>query len=333
MNIQTSFQNLPHHKKYLKIVKLIEQFLEKQGFQKIIVPLLSPALIPEDYLEVFETTYTYLDTSTQLYLTPSPELFLKRLIAQGMGNCYFLGPSFRNSEPHSPKHTPQFTMLEMYAIKQDYMYMANVVLKMFQYIAKSLSNKLSITYNETTVDFSKWEKITVAEAFARYSHISDEVLFNQKKFIHEAQKKGYIVDRFSFEDIWSQMYAHEIEPHLGTNGHPTLIYDYPIEFASLAKPNQDGKTAQRFECYIAGVEIGNCYSELTDWKLQQSRFNISQENRVASGKIAHPIDMGFIDTLKKGMPECVGIAIGVERLAMTLLKLESIEELQLISIA
>ncbi|MCA9372130.1 hypothetical protein KC726_04490 [Candidatus Woesebacteria bacterium] len=332
MKIKAHGDHFENHKQYLSVIRTIEAYLDSNGYQRLMLPVLSPALIPESYLEIFETTFTYLKKSEHLYLTPSPELFIKRLIAEGVGDCYYLGPSFRNAEPNSPKHMPEFTMLELYGIGKDYMFIADEVLSMLQRIAKKLYSSSHITYAGTKVDFSRWEKMTVAQAFERYAGITPEQLFNTNLFCETAKAKRYVTDAFSYEDLWSQMYAQEVEPHLGMNGHATLLYDYPVQFATLSKPNDDGVTAQRFEFYIAGVEIGNCYSELTDWKLQEQRLKEEQQLRKKHGLITHPSDDGFIDALKKGMPACSGIAIGVERLAMVMLDLPSIEDLQVISV-
>ena len=359
MQIKTAIQNLAKYKIYLKVEKAVNEFLEKKGYLKVGLPVLSPALIPESYLEVFETHFNYLprrqaglNNQSKLYLVPSPELFLKRLLTRGIGNCYYLGKSFRNSDPQAALHSPEFTMLEFYKVKADYMDIADVVLEMLQYIKNQISNiknifrqaqdpeqsrrtykKLNIKYQGKKISFDKWEKITVAEAFEKYAGISEEELFDHKLFIKKAGKKGYQTANFNYEDLWSQIYVQEIEKHLGKNGYPTLIYNYPKEFAALAKLNSDGRTTQRFEFYINGIELGDCYTELTDWKEQETRFKIEDLRRKQNKKIAHPIDKGFIEALKYGLPECAGIAIGIERLAMIFANVKSIQELKLIGIS
>jgi len=119
---------------------------------------------------------------------------------------------------------------------------------------------------------------------------------------------------------------------LGNKGYATLIYDYPKEFAALAKLNKDGKTAQRFEFYIRGVELGDCYTELTDWKEQEKRFKAEGRLRKISGKTTHRIDNGYIEALKYGLGQCSGIAIGMERLGMIFSNTKSISDLKLITI-
>jgi len=333
MDIQTYPTHIVAYKKYLAVKEATHSFLKKSGFLEVDLPVLSPVLIPESYLEVFQTDYIYGTKKQSLFLTPSPELFLKRLLVQGIGDCYSLNKSFRNSDPPSSLHSFEFTMLELYKMHATYMDIADTLIKLLRSIAQSVSGSSHIVYQGTTVSFDKWEKITVADAFKMYAHIPEDVLFNQSEFIKEAEKKGYAIEKSTYEDMFSQLYTQEIEPHLGMNGYPTLLYDYPKEFAALAELNTDGKTAKRFECYIAGIELGDCYSELTDWKEQDGRFRQEDNKRKRSGRIMHPIDKGFIQALQYGLEPCAGIAIGFDRLAAIFANVSSIEETQLITIS
>ncbi len=339
MQIKTTTKNLKNYKIYLQVEKAVNEFLEKNNYLKVDLPVLSPALIPESYLEVFETEFRYLDKKEKLYLTPSPELFLKRLLAYGIGDCYYLGKSFRNSEPTSSLHSFEFTMLEFYKMGAGYMKIAEVVLEMLNHINRNIKYQISnikntdqiskikneIEYQGKIISLEKWEKISVTEAFKKDSDISKKELFDHKLFIKKAKEKGYQTKNFTYEDLWSQIYSQEIEPNLGINGYPTLIYDYPKEFAALAKLNKDGRTTQRLEFYINGIELGDCYTELTDWKEQELRFK-------KESKVIHPIDKGYIEALKYGLQDCSGIAIGLERLAMIFADATSIEDIKLITI-
>ena len=332
MKIVTKIENLENHKNYIYFLKLIDDFLQKKGYQKIDLPVLSPALIPESYLEVFEAEFRYLDKREKLYLTPSPELFLKRLLIEGVDKCYYLGKSFRNSDLPSSLHSFEFTMLEFYKLGASYMEIAEEVLEMLRYISFRMFNKREFYYKNKKVVLRRWEFFSVSQAFHRFAGISNDELFDKNKFIKKAKDKGYNVENSSYEAVWSQIYVQEIEPKLGIRGFPTLIYDYPKEFAALAKLNPDGKTAQRFEFYINGIELGDCYTELTDWKEQEKRFLKEVNKKKKLGKINHPIDKGFIKALEYGLPPCAGIAIGVERLAIVFLGLESIDKLKVIDI-
>lgn len=331
MNISSTISNLENYKKYLQVKTAIQQYLNNKGYLEIDLPVLSPALIPESYVEIFETEFRYMDKKEKLYLTPSPELFLKRLLVEGVGDCYYIGKSFRNSEPNSPKHTPEFTMLEFYKVNQDYKYVAQEVLEMLRFIAKKMSgDDAKIIYHGHEISLTEMEELTVAEAFNKYAQISD--IFNIALFINKAKEKGYTTEGFTYEDLFSQIYTQEVEPNLGMNGKVTFLYDYPVVFAALSKPNTDGKTAQRFEFYIRGLELGNCYGELQDWELQEERLKTEERLRKETGKIQHPSDWGFVESLKKGLPECSGIAIGVDRLSMIFADVDSIDKLKLISL-
>lgn len=332
MRIITKIEHLNAYKQYITLLNGINVFLQKSGYLRLDLPVLSPALVPESYLEVFETQFIYGSKREPLYLTPSPELFIKRLLAYGVGDCYSLGKAFRNSEPGTSKHSPEFTMLEFYKTKADYMDLARDVLELLRYMAKTITGKEKIQYGSYSISFNQWEKLTVAEAFRIYAGIQPADLYSPKRLIHFAHMKGYSIQNATYEDIFSQIYVQEIESHLGTNGHPTLLYDYPKEFAALAKLNTDGITAQRFEFYIGGVELGDAYTELTDWKEQELRFRAEDEMRLKLGKIRHPIDKGFISALQYGLVDCAGIAIGIDRLAMVFTDSKDITDTKLLYI-
>ena len=345
MKIETNIDNLKNYKIYLKIEQAVNDFLKKKGYLKVDLPVLSPALIPESYLEVFETEFRYLDKRQKLYLTPSPELFLKRLLVAGIGNCYYLGRSFRNSEPSSSWHQPEFTMLEFYKIGVNYLELANEILEMLRFISvrlsfraksrnlKKISPLTSFGRNDNRILFDKWEKMSVAEAFDKYAAINEKELFNPETFIKKAKSKGYKVDGATYKDLFSQILAAEVEPKLGKNGRPTLLYDYPRQLASLAKLSKDKKIAERCEFYINGLEVGGFCTELNDYKEQHERFFKESKKRKRSKLINHAIDKGFIEALKYGLPNCTGAGIGFERLVMIFSGVDSISKLKLIDIS
>lgn len=331
MKISVHTDRLPAYRTYLTLLRETEDFFTKDGYLKIEAPVLSPHLIPESYLEVFATEFVYQGTKTPLYLTPSPELFLKRVLAYGLGNCFYLGKAFRNSEPDSDRHSFEFTMLELYKTQATYLDIANVVFKLLRHLAVAIYGKPEITFHGKKVVFDEWEKLSVAQAFREYASISPEDLFTKERFTKRAKEKGYRTEGFSYEDLFSQIYVQEVEPRLGMRGRPTLLFDYPKEFAALAKLNIDG-TAQRFEFYIGGVELGDCYTELTDWKEQSERFAAEEKRRKELGLSAHSVDKGFIEALQYGLVPCSGIAIGFERLAMVFTDSPSIQEMKLITL-
>ena len=324
MKITTTIKNLNNYKIYLQVEKAVNEFLEKNNYLKVDLPVLSPALIPESYLEVFETEFRYFDKKEKLYLTPSPEIFLKRLLVAGIGNCYYLGRAFRNSEPNSSWHLPEFTMLEFYKVGVTYLQMADEVLKLLRHIANKVKSQ--------KLKFDKWEKYSVAKAFKKYAGITEKELFDPKQFIKKAKNKRYKINNASYEDLFSQILAAEVEPNLGKNGYPALLYDYPRQLASLAKLSHDKKTAERCEFYINGLEIGGFCTELNDYREQQERFVDQSAIRKKNHLVNHAIDKGFIKALQYGLPDCTGAGIGFERLAMIFSDATSIEDLKLITI-
>ncbi len=332
MKINTTVKNLDNYKIYLQVEKAIHEFMEKNNYLKIDIPVLSPALIPESYLEIFETDFKFLDKKEKLYLTPSPEIFLKRLLVAGIGNCYYLGRAYRNSEPNSDWHNPEFTMLEFYKVGVNYLELADEVLNLLQYIKDQIS-KIKTAKQKSEILFQKWEKYSVAQAFEKFAGITKTELFSEKLFFKKAEEKGYNINKTTYEDIFSQILATEIEPKLGVNGYPTLLYDYPKQMASLAKLNNDSLTAQRCEFYINGLEVGGFCTELNDYKQQEERFESEIKKRKKNKMINHSIDKGFIEALKYGLPNCTGAGIGFERLVMIMANVKSIDKLKLINIS
>ena len=332
MKISSHIDNLKNYKKLLQVKNSIKNYFDSHGYLELDLPVMSPALIPESYIEIFKTQFNFFDKKHDFYLTSSPELFMKRLIAKGLGNCYYLGKAFRNSEPHSEKHSPEFIILEFYKVPASYLDVEAEMLGLLQFLGKNLHNSQTFSYQGQKVSLEKFERLLVVQAFQKYADINEKTLLDEKAFIKAAEAKGYNTINSTYEDMFSQMYTQEIEPKLGMNGYPTIIYDYPIAFAPLCKPNPDGKTAQRFELYIAGVELGNCYNELTDWKILEERFKREENLRKQKNMILHETDYGFIEAMKTEIPPYSGIAVGVERLAMLFAEVPSIDKLQMITI-
>lgn len=333
MKITTLPANLKHYQRLLQVSQAVDEFMQKRGYLKVDVPVLAPSLIPESYLEIFETEFNYFDKKQKLYLTPSPELMMKRLLVNGIKDPFYLGKAFRNSEPNSDFHSPEFTMLEYYRVGFTYLQLADEILEMMRYVAQAIFHRSWITYKGKKISFESWEKYTIKEAFEKFAGVSQEELLNESLLKKKAKQKGYKVEGFSYSDIFSQIISQEIEPKLGKDGFPTLLYDYPSKMSSLAKLSPDGKTAKRVEFYIDGVEIGGCCEELNDWKEQNQRFIEHAKKRNDIGLIHHEVDNGFIEALKYGLPDCTGAGIGFERLAMIFTDVDSIDKLKLINIA
>lgn len=313
-----------------KVIDAIRAYFKASGFHEAEVPLLLPAPSTEPFLEVFQTELKDdQGNKWQGFLPSSPEFALKKLLSAGSGSVFTITKSFRNGEGRSSRHNPEFTILEWYRTPGDYMDVARDFEGLMRFILKRLKpagpgpagtkrddlQGLALTYQGKNYNLSSpWEKITVAEAFEKYAGIDTESMLDSEKLKAIGKKKGYSVDnKTTWEEIWNQIIANEIEPKLGQSG-PTILYDYPIAQAALARPARDPRFAERFEVFMAGLELGNCFSELTDWREQERRCLADLAERKALGRTEFPMDTDFIEALKMGMPETGGIAVGVDRL-------------------
>lgn len=278
-----------------KIVHALRSFLYEKNYGEADVPLLVPSLIPESYLDVFETKIEGPQVNAKkAFLTASPEAFLKRLLVEGSGNVFYLGKAFRNGEPFGPLHNHEFTILEWYSVGIEYKQLMKEIEEMVHSVFVQNRNICSLPKGFDLTP--PWEYITVDEALQRF-----------------APKNENPNSGAEFE----KMYVEFIEPNLGTRGKPTFITDFPTWQSPLAKPKKNN-LAERFELYINGVELINGWTELTDYKRQAINCTEEQDERKKRGKPFVPTDLGFLNALKKGMPECAGAAMGVDRLLMVL---------------
>jgi lysyl-tRNA synthetase class 2 len=303
------------------VIDAIREYFKGQGFHEVEVPLLLPTPSTEPFLEVFKTELKD-DQGNRWdgFLPSSPEFALKKLLSAGSGSIFTITKSFRNGEGRSSRHNPEFTILEWYHTPGDYMTVAADFEGLMRFILQKVNPARPVIeglkYQGKQYDLSSpWEKISVAEAFEKYAGIDTETMLDEAKLKVAGKKKGYeVTEQTTWEEIWNQIIANEIEPKLGQKG-PSILYDYPIAQAALARPAKDPRFAERFEVFMAGLELGNCFSELTDWREQEARCKADLAERKKLGKTEFPMDTDFIDALKMGMPPTGGIAVGVDRLA------------------
>lgn len=323
-----SWQRLRRDKKYQanlkwreRLIVAIRDFFATRGYRETDVPLLAPALAAESYYEIFETRLlNRYRNQKPAYLTTSPELFLKKLLVAGVGNCYTITKSFRNTEDLSSTHNPEFTILEWYRLTRNYFDLMTETEELFLHIFRNLFSRKKplLTYASQTIDLTQpWERLTMVNAFERFAKVDLNQALSLSGIKKVAQKKGYFTtSTTTWEELFHQIYLNEVEPHLGKT-RPTIIYEFPSQIAALArKKPQDPRFAERFEVYIGGLELGDCYAELTDWREQEERFVHETRKRKHLGKIEHPYDKDFIAALKEGLPPCAGLALGVDRTVM-----------------
>ncbi len=316
-----------------KVIDAIRAYFKSKGFHEVETPKLLPQPSSEPFLEVFETQLKFAEGDThRAFLPSSPEFSLKKLLSVGIGSCFEICKSFRNGEGRSSRHNPEFTILEWYHTPGNYTDVMRDTEELFQSIHKTVFGKknpnFALPYQGKIYSLqSPWDRISVAQAFQKFANINTETLLSAEKLLAAGRKKGYTVEAdTTWEQLYNQIMFNEIEPHLGMNT-PTFLYDYPVSQAALSKKKvDDPRFAERFEVFLAGFELGNAFSELTDWKEQEQRCVADLALRRTLGKTDFDMDTDFIDALKSGMPKCGGMAMGVDRIATLFANVASINE-------
>lgn len=278
-----------------KMLRAIRQFFEKKGYLEVETPLRIPDVIPETHIAPIG--------SEGWFLQSSPEICMKRLMARGYEKLFQICKCFRKGE-RGDRHLTEMTLLEWYRKDFSYMELMEECREMIQSVAESMERYPVTPYGGQRIDLSgTWRQITVNESFRQFGEIS----------MKAAEASG------RFDEIM----AFHIEPHLG-NDQPTFLYDYPASMAALARLKADDKNlAERFELYIAGIELANGFSELIDPNEQRERFKRviaaqNRQNRKNSGDAnIEPMQIPekFLEDLG-AMPPAAGIAMGIDRLAM-----------------
>jgi lysyl-tRNA synthetase class 2 len=252
-----------------------------------------PGNAPEAYIDAIPSDGWFLHTS--------PELCMKRLLAAGYEQLFQLARCWRQGE-RGRRHLPEYTMLEWYRTGVDY----TALMTECEDLLAALVPSGKLTCSGITVDLAPpWERLTVAEAFTRYGSLSLEAALAAGRF--------------------DEIVALAIEPRLGLD-RPTFLTEYPASLAALARKKPgDSAVAERFELYIAGTELANAFSELTEPLEQRHRFEREEALRRAAGKTPYPTPEKFLRELAT-MPAAAGIALGVDRLVMLLTGAASIDE-------
>ena len=276
-----------------RIVQSIRAFFIDRDYLEVDTPQRLPANAPELHIDAV--------VSGDWDLQTSPELAMKRLLAAGYEKIFQMSHCWRDQE-RGQRHLPEFTMLEWYSSGSDY----HVLMEECELLLRHLLPSGSMNYRNNLINLSSpFERLSVNDAFQRYCQC--DATFALK------------------EDRFDELMACEIEPHLG-QGRPTFLFDYPAPLAALArrKPEQS-ELAERFELYIAGLELANAFSELTDPIEQRQRFKTDETARRNQGKRPRPLPEPFLNEMEQLKPSA-GIALGIDRLVMLLTEAEAIDE-------
>ncbi|QKJ88834.1 Elongation factor P--(R)-beta-lysine ligase [Paramixta manurensis] len=295
------------------IMNEIRRFFADRGVLEVETPAMSQATVTDIHLFPFQTHFVGPGAANglDLYLMTSPEYHMKRLLAAGSGPIYQLCRSFRNEEA-GRHHNPEFTMLEWYRPHYDMYRLMNEVDDLLQQV----------------LECGSAESLSYQQAFIR--HLEIDPLSADKTQLREVADKlgaGSLANAEEDRDTLLQLlFMLGVEPKIGQE-KPTFIYHFPATQAALAEiSTEDHRVAERFEVYFKGIELCNGFRELTDSREQRQRFEQDNRRREARGLPQQPVDTRLLDALAHGMPECSGVALGVDRLVMLALKAQSLQE-------
>src|SRR4051794_34758138 len=298
-----------------KIVSAIRRFLDEEGFIEVETPVLQP-IYGGALARPFVTHFNALERT--MYLRIATELYLKRLIVGGLERVYEIGKDFRN-EGLSPKHKPEFTMLEWYEAYADWEVVAERAERLIRSVARTLgAERFDVPWKRETLAGSVQSRVGI-----------DVLAHRTLESLQQAMRdKGMDVPD---EPNWAALVDHLVSKHVEpTLIEPTILHDYPVELSPFAKRHRDhAGLVERFEAFAEGMEFANAFSELNDPDDQRARFEEQRRHAEAGDEEAQPYDEDYIRALEHGMPPTGGIGIGIDRLVMLLTGRRTIREVVL----
>ncbi|TSA51013.1 MAG: lysine--tRNA ligase [Nitrosomonadales bacterium] len=306
-----------------KVIQAMREFLVRHGYLEVETPMMHP--IPGGAAaRPFKTHHNALDM--ELYLRIAPELYLKRLVVGGMEKVFEINRNFRN-EGLSPRHNPEFTMIEFYEAYQDYRYLMDFTEAMFHEIARKVLGTGKVTYQGRELDLGQpFARLTMVQAVHQYHpEYSLEDLNDRVWLTHQLRNIGMDVRHDEgLGAIQLKFFEETTEAELF---QPTFIIDYPAEVSPLARRNDaNPEITERFELFMVGREIANGFSELNDAEDQAERFMQQVRQKEAGDHEAMHYDADYIRALEYGLPPTAGEGIGIDRLVMLLTDSPSIRD-------
>jgi lysyl-tRNA synthetase class 2 len=307
------------------IVRALREYLDGEGFLEVETPILQP-IYGGAAARPFVTHHNQLHQD--LYLRISFELYLKRLIVGGYDRVYEIGRDFRN-EGVSFKHNPEFTQLEFYEAYADYQDVMRRTEEMVAYTAQKVTGGYTITWQGQEIDLRPpWRRIPLRQAILDATGLDYEAYPDAETLAGAMRAIGHEPDpRSNWGKLVDSLMAKHVEPYLI---QPTFLTDYPRDVSPLAKMSpEDPRQVERFEGFMAGMEVCNAFSELNDPIDQLQRF-VDENYRARHGdEDAHPIDEDYIEALSYGMPPTGGFGMGIDRLTMLFTDRDTIREVLL----
>lgn len=303
------------------VIRALRRFLDERDFLEVETPVIQP-LYGGGSAKPFTTHYRELESD--VYLRIATELYLKRLIVGGLERVYEIGKDFRN-EGVSRKHSPEFTMLELYQAYADYMDVMQLTEDMVASAAQFVLGTQKVQYGDQEIDLRPpWRRLTIAEALVEYGGIASGCEWDRDALLAALQAHGVQHDPESSDGVLvEELIGSVVEPNLI---QPTFLYDYPIDFPGslLAKRKSDNpRLTERFEFFIGAMEMGNAFTELNDPRDQLLRM---EEATTLRGEAHAEVDRDYILALEHGMPPTGGLGVGLDRLVMILTNTHHIRE-------
>lgn len=304
------------------IIRAIRHFFDNHGFVEVETPMLHS--IPGGAeAKPFITHYNALDMD--VYLRIAPELYLKRLIIGGFDRVYEINRCFRN-EGLSTRHNPEFTSVEWYVAHHDYIWMMDFVESLLRTVIQQIGTSMHITYGDYAIDFEKpFTRLSMYDAVKQYLNCGDAALQNDTidALLNKHGLKSQMPNA-SFGQKLYLLFDELVEPQLI---QPTFITHFPVEISPLAKRSHENPNfVDRFELFIAGMELSNAFNELNDPFDQASRFKEQAHARAQGNEEAHYYDADYILALEHALPPTVGAGIGIDRLVMLFTQTPSIRD-------
>lgn len=287
----------------------IRKFFAKRNVLEVETPVLAAATASDLHIQSWKTENTWGQNSQALYLQTSPEYAMKRLLASGSGAIYQLAKAFRFEE-RSNRHNPEFTLLEWYQPG---------------YSLSGLMDEVEALLHQVT-PLTDFPRFSYREIFQHNLEIDPHQVSTEELERLAIRNINLVAEGLCRTDYLQLILSQIIEPNMQGNW---FLYDYPEDQAALAQVKTDNagiKVAQRFELFCSGMEIANGYFELTDPVEQRRRFESDLEKREQSDRALVPIDENLIAALESGLPDCAGVAMGVDRLLMVATGAKSIDE-------
>ena len=300
--------NFDYQKKRSILFSRIRSFFDERDYLEVFTPTLSPTLIPEPTIKCFMTEFNNeFIGKKDLFLIPSPEIYMKEMLSSGSGSIYQISQCFRNAEQLGDVHNPEFTMLEYYTI--DFTDKESIELTI-EMLDKTKLNKHDWTENKPLV-------ITIEEAMWNYAHVDMEKAQNIEILRKEAERLSlYIPVEESWEDTFNKIFLTYVEPSLPKD-REVYLKDYPKQIECLAEDYPDRPYKKRWEMYIRGTEIANCYTEERDKNKIRAYYEREQNKLVNERKKTGEAISNASSTFPElDMPPSSGVAIGLDRLLM-----------------